>query len=287
MSDVRLETREQRRKLAPAHEPYWRSVSRGLALGYRKSPEGGQWYLRRYAGRGYHKRVLGETDDAFPSDGVSRFSWHDVLRTALAETPHDPEFRASYTVRMAFEDYFRNRRARARSAESVRFDEGKVSPFVEKFSGHRVADLTSTDLQRWRDGLIPAPSGDRTVAEADVRESKRAAQATANRVWASVRAMLNHAFSHGRVESDLAWRRVKSFSDVDQPRTRFLSVKEAQALLKHASADFRDLAHAALVSGLRLGELTRLTAGAVNEGRLHVGEVKMIGHRPQSLICHV
>jgi len=37
---VRLETREARRKLAQAHEVYWRSVERGVVVGYRKSAEG-------------------------------------------------------------------------------------------------------------------------------------------------------------------------------------------------------------------------------------------------------
>ena len=55
-----LETREQRAKLRARHEPYWRSIGRGLAIGYRKGANGGEWYVRRYLGGQYVKDTLGQ-----------------------------------------------------------------------------------------------------------------------------------------------------------------------------------------------------------------------------------
>ncbi|MEX0734551.1 MAG: site-specific integrase [Steroidobacteraceae bacterium] len=271
---VRLETREARRKLSPQHEPYWRIVARGVALGYRKTVSGSTWYVRRFNGGGYHKRTLGETDDVHPADGQLRLSWSDALRVAIDEPKRAAELKLHYTVREAFEGYFRHREARGRSTESLAFDRGKVRPFLERFGDAYLADLTTSELQSWRDSLVAAVAREEAAGETDQRERKRRAQATTNRSWAVIRAGLNWAFTTGRVDSDLAWRRVKSFENVDKPRTRFLSVKEAQALLGAAAEDFKSLAHGALVTGLRLGELVRVTAGDVGPTSLEVAAGK-------------
>lgn len=271
---VRLETREARRRLPPQHEPYWRTVSRGVALGYRKTDQGGAWYVRRFNGGGYHKRAIGETDDTHPADGQFRLSWSDALRLALDEPKRAAATKLHYSVVEAFEGYFEHRRARGRSTESLTFDRGKVEPFVEKFGTSYLADLTTADLQAWRDSRVSKAGTDPENSEAQQRDAKRRTQATVNRSWAVIRAGLNWAFTTGRVESDLAWRRVKPFQNVDQPRQRFLSTVEAGTLLGACADDFRPLAHAALVTGLRLGELLRLTPADIASDAVHVGEGK-------------
>jgi integrase len=272
---VSLDTRNKRAALAPQHEPYWHSVQRGIAIGYRKAGAGGVWYVRtKVRGAGYRKRVLGSADDDHPADGTTRLSWRDVLTIALDRPRAALEESASYRVADAFDDYWVHRQAAGRSDEALAFDKGKVKGFIEHFGTDRVAGLTTAELQRWRDGLVVSAGGDGTATESEVRETKRKAQATANRVWSVVRAGLNHAFRQGHVGSDIAWRRLRPFGDVDRPRTRFLSVAEAKRLIAHAPKDFAALAHAALLTGLRLGALTRLTAGSVQAGRLDVGEGK-------------
>jgi len=245
-----------------------------VALGYRKTATGSTWYVRRFNGGGYHKRTLGETDDTHPADGQLRLSWSDALRLAIDEPKRAAELRLHYSVRDAFEGYFKHREARGRSSESLAFDRGKVKSFVEKFGDTYLADLTTSELQAWRDSLVTASGRGEGLNETDRREAKRRAQATVNRSWAVIRAGLNWAFQTGRVDSDLAWRRVKAFENVDKPRTRFLSVAEAKALLEASAEDFRPLAHAALVSGLRLGELARLTAGDIGPTSLEVAAGK-------------
>ena len=42
VKDARLETRAARERLAEQHEPYWRAISPGAAVGYRKAPKGGR-----------------------------------------------------------------------------------------------------------------------------------------------------------------------------------------------------------------------------------------------------
>ena len=66
------------------------------------------------------------------------------------------------------------------------------------------------------------------------------------------------------VPSDDAWRRVKPFKSVDAPVIRYLSHDEITRLLNACQGAFRDLVHAALLTGCRYGELCRLKVADYN-----------------------
>ena len=44
LKDAKLDTRASRLRLRTRREPYWRSISEGLAIGYRKGIKGGTFY---------------------------------------------------------------------------------------------------------------------------------------------------------------------------------------------------------------------------------------------------
>ena len=92
----------------------------------------------------------------------------------------------------------------------------------------------------------------------------RRRRATANRVLTYLKAALNHAWRAGMVPSDDAWRRVKPFRSVDAPVIRYLSHDEITRLLNACPGAFRDLVHAALLTGCRYGELCRLKVADYN-----------------------
>ncbi len=276
MPIYRLETREARRKLPPRHDVYWRSVGKALAVGYRNSGAKGstpQWYVRRFRNGAYIKEAIGDTDDNGP--GANRLSWQDALAKAMAP-PKDQQADAKrYTVQDAFTAYWEYRRAEKRSVSSLEMDQERVAGFLEKFGKTRTSELTTSQLRAWRViELGPEFDGVDETSDAERRDAKRARQATVNRTWSIVRAALTHAFNDGHIESDLAWRRIKPFPKVDAPRTRFLTEDEADKLLKKCSPQFRLLARAALLTGLRRGELDSLTPACVGDGVLYVPEGK-------------
>jgi integrase len=92
----------------------------------------------------------------------------------------------------------------------------------------------------------------------------RRRRATANRVLTYLKAALNHAWRSGIVPSDDAWRRVKPFKSVDSPVVRYLSHDEITRLLNGCQGAFRDLVHAALLTGCRYGELCQLKVADYN-----------------------
>lgn len=104
----------------------------------------------------------------------------------------------------------------------------------------------------------------------------RARQVTANRVLTVLKAALNRARHEGHVDRDDAWRRVKPFHDVGSAKVRYLSVAECTRLMNACRPDFRRLVQAALLTGCRYGELTRMVCGDYNPdaGALLVRESK-------------
>lgn len=269
MKALRLDSREQRKKLPARHMPYFVDIAKGTAIGYRKGETATSWYLRRFNGKGYNTRQIGQADDTVAADGIRVLSWPDVLKIAIDEPARAAAYAAKYNVQQCANDYLTHRRARGRSLIGIKNDEGTLKGFVEKFGTTQVSDLSTSELQRWRDSLVQ-PTVDPDVTEARRREKLRASQASVNRKWTTCKAALNLAFNSGRVDADLAWRRVKPFSDVDQARTRFLSVAECNKLLGVCPLAFRNLAQATLLTGLRPGELTRLTVDNFMGTRLEV-----------------
>jgi integrase len=136
-----------------------------------------------------------------------------------------------------------------------------------------VAELKAVELRRWLERLAAKPARVRTRRFAKAQayrkspateDEKRARRATANRVLTILKAILNKAFADGLVADDTAWRQVKPFAKVDEPRIRFLTDAEAARLVNACKPDLRQLVRAALLTGARFGELVAMTVADVN-----------------------
>lgn len=73
-----------------------------------------------------------------------------------------------------------------------------------------------------------------------------------------LKAALNHAVKARRIAGDDAWRHVSAFREVSAARPRWLSDDEARRLVNACQPDFRPMVIAALLTGLRYGELAAL-----------------------------
>jgi integrase len=279
--NIKLETRSARAKLLPRSAPYFLKVAKGLRLGYYRSRVGaGTWIGRRYLGNGeYETASLGIADDTIAADNVAVFDFwraQDVLRRwgergRLAD--RGIVRMGPYTVRTAVEDYLAEvaveKRASALKAARYIF-EASVLPKL----GHLVVEeLTSDQINRWRNDLAASGKRVRTKKYVDkpVRrlppasdEERRKRRATSNRVLTMLKAALNRAYRAGRVASDEAWRKVKPFKQTDLAVVHYLSDDEARRLVNACDADFRLLVQAALLTGCRYSELVNLTCADFN-----------------------
>ncbi len=82
-TDANITTRAARDRLAVRHEPHWRSIDAGAALGYRRGATAGVWVVRlARPGGGYAKATLGRADDSLAADGAEVFDYRGAVKRA-------------------------------------------------------------------------------------------------------------------------------------------------------------------------------------------------------------
>jgi integrase len=277
--DASLETRTARSRLKVRHKPYFRLIEPGLHLGYRKLGSGpGTWIARRYDGEGGYavenlRTIDGQlvlADDYEDADArcILSFAQAQQKVRGARKTKAGP-----LTVSDVLDHYLEFLEGEGRPRHSLASTRYRIEAFIRPVLGKiGMGALTAERLRHWRDEIAKAPARLRTGKgdeqrfrddknDADKRRSRRA---SANRTWTILRAALNHAFHDDKIESDVAWRKVEPFKNVDSARIRYLTVAEAMRLINACDPEFRPLVQAALQTGARYGELTRLQARDFN-----------------------
>ncbi len=262
----------------PRHEPYWEVIEEGCALGYRRGKRGGVWYAKYYLPEAKPPRKqkdIGFADDSGTPAHIKTLTYAEAKEGALAwrkaeaealaapasETPKEP-----YSVRKCMADYMSSyEKAGGRaSKDTLRVVNAHILP---AFGDHLVEKLTRSQIQEWFEDLADSPARLRTAKSAEQRfrelpddfEAKRRRRSTANRILTVLKAALNKALEMERVSCpNTAWRMVKPFRKADSARLRFLSVDDQKTLVDACPPYFRKLVQAALFTGARYGELSRL-----------------------------
>jgi integrase len=274
--DAKLDSRTARLKLPAKGKPFFRSLDPGLHLGYRRLPgdRPGRWVARFYAGgQTYEVQTFATADDLSNANGV------DVLDFKQAQEEvrrrRDVRVRGAagvgpFTVADAVTAYLKALEAEGKkTADTLARANAMILPALGDAA---VAELTAEQLRTWLMKLASTPPRMRTPEGASQRHHKasdeleavRRRRSTANRVLAILRAALSHSWRHGKTPSDAAWRRIRPFSNVSSARVRYLSLAECSRLINASDPDFRNLLVAALQTGARYGEITRLEVADFN-----------------------
>jgi integrase len=248
--------------LKPSGTPYYAAIGeKGLSLGYRRLATGpGTWLVRTRSGGAYHHTGIGTADDVADSDNMTIFDFWQAVERARAKASGGGVVAArgarDLTVADVMADYVRMLEGEGRGEHNLRDAQSRIRVHILPTLGNvRVSELTPDRLRSWRDDLAKSPRRRGKTSSDDAARSRRA---TSNRTLAILRAALNRAFHDGKVESDVAWRKVKLFKAVDASRASFLTVAECTRLINTCEPDFRALVQAALYSGCRYGELIAL-----------------------------
>lgn len=270
----KIDTRTSRLKLEPGERVYI-TIGEGLALGYRRTTSGyGTWDARRRNDGRYTYTSLGDADDYQDANGVDILDFFQAQDKARQIADDSKKaggvIQKPITVSDAATHYLTwykdHRKAYKETEHTV------TAHILPAFGSKIVTELTTLEVRTWHNKLATtAPRrrtgmgekqqfGDKPVTD----DKKRARKSTANRILTVLKAILNKAFQDDRVRDDSVWRKVKPFENADEPVTRFLTHAEATRLLNACRQDFRVLVKAALFTGARYGELTRLKASNVN-----------------------
>ena len=279
--DPRLETRTARLELAVRREPYWKSIQKGLAVGYRKvgRDKAGSWICRAYDPiRGRQYKSLAPADDFADADGSQTLSFDQAQEKArhwfaaygqLLDGEH--RHRGRYTVRLAGADYLADYRVRGRAITEIsRIVDCDIVPTLGEIE---IGKLTTRRIRDWHNHLASTRAPIRTKKGeprrfrepmADAQEEGRRRKVTANHKLTVLKALLNHAFRDKLVGSDAAWKIVRPFKGVNRAVVRYLTQGEAELLVRFTEASFRPMVQASLLTGCRYQELTHLRCADLN-----------------------
>src|SRR5262249_26200211 len=281
--EAKLQTPTARARLKRGRQAHWRAIAPGRHLGYQRRPDdvAGRWLLRRYVEGRYSIEALGRADDG-DGDGLTFEQAERRAQELAGATPNNKGRRL--TVRTAIARYVEYLEAEGRNTKDVI---GRAGVHIlPRLGDIEVNALTPEIIRRWLADLARSPAMMSSAADGklnvrhhdpDDEEAVRARRSSANRVLNMLNSALNHAFDEGLVGDNSAWgRRVRPFPGVKAARLRYLTIDEATRLLNACAPDLRMLVRAALETGARLSELTRLQCSDFNvdAGTVHVRKSK-------------
>jgi integrase len=300
LRDAKLDTRNARARLKPRKEPYWRSLSEGLATGYYKGAKGGTWIAKHYsAEHGRRFEPLGTADDVADADGEHVLSFAQAQEKArawfgaLAREDGGEQKIGPYSVADALDDYLKDyeRRGGKGMGEARHVVERHVRPALGSLLLTRI---TAERIEAWQHMIATAAPLARSGKDAEElnrrpfdpkdRDAIRKRRSTANRVLTVLKAALNHAYRRRKVASPHAWQSVKPYRGVESAKVRYLTDAECKRLVNASTKDLRAMVTAALLTGARYGELAALRAGDFDPdaGTLYVAESK--GGKPRHIV---
>ncbi|MEZ0213595.1 MAG: tyrosine-type recombinase/integrase, partial [Xanthobacteraceae bacterium] len=205
-------------------------------------------------------------------------AWAKSLRSGSDASP-------ALTVNTILDRYFEARAAEG--MKSIYDAKSRAALHIRpKLGPLRISELTVDRVRKWRDGMATSGKRLRTGKHAKKAnfkpldpmdpEATRRRRDTANRTLTTLKAALNWARDHRLIDDDTAWRLVKPYRGTTAARVKFLALPDQQKLLDHAVGDIRDLVAAALMTGARFGELSRLTVRDfdVANGSVFIAESK-------------
>ena len=259
-----LENRTNRLKLPVTTKPTYVRIGPGLSLGYRKNQAGGKWVMRTANGKGgMVTNTIAEADDHSESNGQTILDFFQAQAMAR-KLFNEPNVVKHLTIQECVDNYLivlKSKNSNTAYDTKLRLQKHFIPQFGEK----TVSSLTKTQLDQWQASLV-SKSTDIEV----IRQSKD----LANRVLGMVRAVLNHAMKDQSYNlNDAAWRFVKPFRNVGQPRSIRYTEDEVQKLITNApNKSTSNLIEGAYLTGLRLGEMTSAKVSSFNsiDGKLKV-----------------
>lgn len=227
-----------RNRLIPRREPYWGSpIAQGRYIGVRKLEDGTcTWIARLRDDEGKQRyRSFGQVSKRFGYDQAKRSaeSWFNDFDVDVVDQP--------LTVAQACREYVADLDADGRPDTAHEADmRFRRTVYVDPISKVLVDKIKTARLKAWRNGLGGAKSSQ-------------------NRNLSNLKAALNLAVAHHRVNSSVAqqWRAVKSHKNAAGRRELYLDIDQRRALLKVSEGAFRNLVEAAALTGARPGELVK------------------------------
>lgn len=243
--DRAIQHAKVREKLPPRTEPYWRQLSRGAYIGFRKT-EHGEYWLARWRGTDGTRaqQALGRKASLTYDEAVTLAQeWFIKCGLGVVKSP---------TVEQACKAYVENRRVE--KGEATAHDAYKrfaATVYGTPFGSIQLDKLRVHDVERWRNGLA-----DRAGRWDD---KGKWTHSSVNRYLKALKAALNYGYRREMCSTDGAWKRVPLFAAAEHRRERYLTTEQRSALVDACSAPVAALLRGLWYTGARPGELRKAT----------------------------
>jgi integrase len=245
MASPKIDTVQARGKLKPQHDAYFVTISRGLALGYRRpsSASLGTWIVRVRDGAtaATKRHSLGDYGEV-PAAERYTHALRDAQR--YAEHLRNGGSTSVLTVSEACTAYTQHLIDRGRDA-TANDSSGRYRRWVyaHPIGGVALTKLTRRSVERWRTDLVQTAVVVNPHAEKP--STRERSPASINRDMTALKAALNFAHDHGHVDSDNAWRlALKPIENATRRRETYLSAEERRRLLGAMQDDIKPMVQA-------------------------------------------
>lgn len=234
---------DDRNRLKPRRAPYWKRLTQGRYVGFRRltSSTPGTWLARAYNGAGYDQQPLGDfatLPDRERYDGAKKAAeaWFQHLDLGGSTKPE--------SVKAACEAYAAKLKAEEGDTAASNA-EGFLRRLVysDPIAKVLLSKLTKQHCSAWRARIL------------DRSETK----SSFNRNITPLRAALNLALEDGKVATNQAWlKALKPLKGADNRRTLYLDRAKRRQLVEKASAEARPLFATLNMLPMRPGEVAEL-----------------------------
>jgi len=255
---ARLESATARRKLDVAKKPYWKMVSPGIALGYRRNEGPGTWSVR-VTGAGEWIKRIGLADDLEPADGRAVLTYWQAIDAARALARRSPGEATADTQPITLDEALDRYESDLTSRGGDPYNARRARRHLPAaLKSKPVSMLSATELKKWRDGL-----------------AEQLSPASVNRTRTCVRAACQLALKHDpRIENSRAWKvGLDGLPDTHRARNVILDDVTVRRIVAKAYAHDPALGlmvEVAAVTGARLSQLARLEVADLQVDRLRV-----------------
>jgi integrase len=289
LKNVNIVHKQSRQKAKATTYSKYERISKGLAIGWRMNTDRqGSWTGRRMAADGYQYKVLGDSDEQTPADGVKILTYDQAKKACEAwdRKAATPALNGPYTVAQACDDWLASLTGSENSRGAAR---NSVDNWIKPAIGDvAVVELTKAQIADWLDSVANSPSKNNTKHyNPNDPETRRKRRDSANRIFNDLAAALNRAFKRrDEITSNAAWHKVEKFSDAAKAKEEFLTVDEVQKVLNACDKDFRALVFAAIATGCRYNELATMTVANYNAPNKSITLVQHKTQKPKHVFLN-
>ncbi len=211
-----IQNKKVRKALPIRREPYFKTIEKGRAIGYRKTETVGCWIAKLTIDRKRFYHSLAADQDDHSAALKEAQAW---FKQKISGSD------AAYTLDHFLIDYVKHLKADNRAQSSVSLVEGIFRTIPDKLKKTRLSEITGVALQAWRDSFR---------IQTDDVEKDRKNKNTCNRKWSDLRAALNLAFRNNQVANDSPWRQIDPFKGAQKGRDIFFTDDELASIMTQA-----------------------------------------------------